>query len=167
MEARIKVSAAGLKREKAQGSNRRGRRSTRRRSRGTLTRGQSPEAAAPHSDPSRTGACAAEKRHAGSSGGNARIPWREEKAPKGRESQERCRRETKPTRIVRGSSRREGSQTLGAERTGEGSPGTSNPPIRQVLKGTQARERGRQAAASRRVSVRRNSEGRPSSKERR
>jgi len=58
-------------------------------------------------------------------------------------SQERCRRETKPTRIVRGSNRREGSQTLRAERTGEGSPGTSNPPIRQVLKGDKARERGR------------------------
>jgi len=62
-------------------------------------------------------------------------------------SQERCRRETKPTRIVRGSDRREGSQTLRAVRTGEGFPGISNPPIRHVLKGAKARERGRSAEA--------------------
>jgi len=50
--------------------------------------------------------------------GNEPDTFREEKAPKGK-SQERCRCETKPARVTKGVSRREGSQTLRAERSGQ------------------------------------------------
>jgi len=50
--------------------------------------------------------------------GNGPDTFREEKAPKG-ESQERCRCETKPARVTKGVNRREGNQTLRAERSGQ------------------------------------------------
>jgi len=95
-------------------------------------------------DPSRTGTCV--RRRNGTRVHPAETPGYlcgRRKLRRVEESQERCRRETEPTRIVRGSNRREGGQTLWAERTGEGFPETSDPPIRQVLKGKKARERGR------------------------
>jgi len=49
--------------------------------------------------------------------GNAADTFREEKAPKG-ESQERCRHARRPARALEGVSRREGNQTLRAERSG-------------------------------------------------
>jgi len=50
--------------------------------------------------------------------GNGPDTIREGKAPKG-QSQERCWCETKPARVTKGVSRREGSQTLRAERSGQ------------------------------------------------
>jgi len=50
--------------------------------------------------------------------GNGPDTFREEKAPKGK-SQERCRYETKPARVTKGVNRREGNQTLRAERSGQ------------------------------------------------
>jgi hypothetical protein len=50
--------------------------------------------------------------------GNGPDTFCEEKAPKGK-SQERCRCETKPARVTKGVNRREGNQTLRAERSGQ------------------------------------------------
>jgi len=50
--------------------------------------------------------------------GNGSDTFCEEKAPKG-ESQERCRCETEPARVTKGVNRREGNQTLRAERSGQ------------------------------------------------
>jgi hypothetical protein len=54
-------------------------------------------------------------------GRNAPDTFREEEAPQG-ESQERCRYEIRPARTLEGANRREGSQTLRAERSGQGRP---------------------------------------------
>jgi hypothetical protein len=57
------------------------------------------------------------------------------------ESQERCRPETMVGQASRGVSRREGQETLRAERSGSGSPRVVDSRCWNVLKGAEAHER--------------------------